>query len=741
MGIRGSTAGRHAIPLLLALLCASAHPGQAQPLPAVARLQVVLKAYVDQPEVLDFYDYRTSPAPLDLTKLKAEDGIVVPATAWPRNETLGFPAFLAALDELRSGLDQAGETERSATASALCDLLDQYPFLKVQAFDGGGDNRLPGPGAYAGIRNTFFSQYMSRWLLLTLADLRPSGALKSADFCRSAFPETSNGRAAAALYRRHQVLMFTIAVPWTPEVAFPVPQYEAVSATLDEIPRHLLAGRNPSEQLHSVTAHGGYYSREADDYHRLCLPDSALGAKWLADGAWRGGNQLNIFVGRDGSPETDVGWHSFRSGPDEGRRLVRESAFLAAFAHELTHWIDYTRTVRRPELWQQQLRLLDLGLAEGSSVRGVDCDKWGAQFPCEFFKSAPQEALASFSNVFYTDPQAFADWAVSSARADPPRLEPLNYLLHAIDTFSLDENYHETGRSFWLSAQPTGARFTRDALTLERDEQGRVTSVRSESGCLLDLHYRPDGWAEPVGWRRPPRGPVVLLCARHNSPLPPPDYLRSLPGADVRWSDQPPSDEQLGDVDLLYLSYIWGEPFAADEISAIQRYVARGGGLFIETLGWVLAVYRQIGEDANTLNKLCAPFGLRFRADAAQGERNTESTGIAGVAAGWEFTPMSFPRPELLPGVRRVVTWGQASSVDLREPGFAVVSCRGAGGAAAIVAGSEYGKGRVVAMQPSGYYTPELWHLPGPDAPDNARAVDALVTWLLADQARPDGPR
>ena len=219
-----------------------------------------------------------------------------------------------------------------------------------------------------------------------------------------------------------------------------------------------------------------------------------------------------------------------------------------------------------------------------------------------------------------------------------------------------------------------------------------------------------------------------ILIDLYRGGRPPLAYFRAWPNADVQETVEELTLNLLQDVDLLCIYGYSGWSFHEDEIEAVRQFVNNGGNLFIQMLGWALHAYNGIPPEDNPLNVLCEPFGMWFNGDYARGERELED-----IPRDWnsskylKYSHASMPLPELLPSVDWFITWGTPSSITVTPPAFSLVNFQTDG---ALVAAAEYGKGRVVAMQPSGFYRDDLWKENGAESPDNAQLMDDVLRWF-----------
>jgi hypothetical protein len=205
------------------------------------------------------------------------------------------------------------------------------------------------------------------------------------------------------------------------------------------------------------------------------------------------------------------------------------------------------------------------------------------------------------------------------------------------------------------------------------------------------------------------------------------EHIVHLAPARIVALDGPLTPEILKMTDVIHLNYV-GAPIPEGDVAAIQRFVSEGGGLFIVALGWSLHSYGHVVPEKNPLNTLCRPFGFYFNADYAKGEQVVKDPRLPG-GTGFLYSAKSMPYPQLLPHVKAVYSWGVPSSITVSSPGFVIVACDQPRRDHAIATGCRFGKGRVVAMQPSGFYDPSIWQ--DNASVDNRASMSDVFAWLF----------
>ena len=655
--------------------------------------------------------------------------------SWEADRVHGFPTVMELMVQLHARVKQPIITQstRSAILRDLLYLLKKFPFLRYQFHSCASENTTVRDPSYASVPNDFFVQFMSRWVLLLLTkvlhdDLTPN---EWQEIGRFAFPQTWDGQMACGILRQHHVLLLGIDVspPNAPGAGstawFQDAQLEAIGGLLDMLPRQLIHG--PTDRgFRSITAHSMEYIKQYAAYAKEFLPQytrSRAGLGYLS------GNDLNILAAPVGSPQSDAELAFLRNDARCGFYLARRaSRFLVVLAHEITHRIHSTVARANPAVGGQLRRLIELGSKEAICIRDIDQDPQnfgGSKAPgWKWLKAHPQEFMATGANVVFVDPELVLQWAVSVARHEK-KILPLNYFLCYLDIFSLDRKYATTNRSMLLSLQPNGTTFRRMSVLLKRDHRKRITAARWP-GASLQVRYGKDNWATVKRFRADTPGsqPHLLVDCLHGACHT--KLIRSLDGVEIVKSTGPLTSELLQSVGIVYIHYT-GASISQKEARILRDFVGDGGGLFVLMLGWSLQAYKKIGPDENPLNKLCRPFGMRFNADYASGEQMVERPDLPW-AKGYLYSARSMPRRNILSQVKSIYTWGRPSSISLSPPAFPIICCGGQEKDRAIVAGSQYGKGRVVGMQPSGFYHPSLWRESA--AVDNCKLVTDIFTWL-----------
>lgn len=722
--------------LLAGTACLQAKPAQPLPPPEAAKVQRLFEF------VGAFERQRRTHPELTASFVAEPPSWRVPAGSWEGDEKAGGPAAMKLIAELQHKMSQLdlvvrlahGEggtaaMRRAAVRSGVLRLLKAYPLLRYQMYC------TSAQAAECGVPNDFFVQFLSRWSLLLLAQSLDA-SVSDAEWQligEVAFPATANGRAAFRLLRKHRVLLLGVDLLPLPSGGgetdwFQNGQLEAVEGLLDACPPPLL--HDPTgTQVTTITAHCGEYLGQFEAYTKRFVPrcvDPRAGLGYLS------GCSLNIFGGPLGSPAADVGMRSFRCDADAALRGgIRASAFLECLAHETMHLVDYVAQKQNPGLGKRLRGLLALGAAEHSCIRDIDQNATNfagsGQPGWEWFQAAPQEYMASGANVLFVDPECVMDWAVSLARSKG-KIGPLNYLLLLMDMLSLDASYRVTDQSMLVTMQPTGSRFRRLGVGLTRDGDGRIVSAACGARSLR-VRYGDDGWARLSSYQgsaddAAAGAATVLVDGVHGRANP--DVTTYLSGYRQQVCERALSPELLSGVKVVCLCYD-GAPIPPDDAAVIQQYVAKGGGLYIQALGWYLAAYKHLPPDTSPLNALCLPFGLRFNADAAGGEQAVKDAALP-CGSGYLYTRQSMPEREVLGRTETVYTWGQLSSLKLSPPAFPLVGCAPAPDANAIVAASRYGEGRVVAMQASGFFDASLWHDGAPVG--NRTLLADIFAWL-----------
>lgn len=183
----------------------------------------------------------------------------------------------------------------------------------------------------------------------------------------------------------------------------------------------------------------------------------------------------------------------------------------------------------------------------------------------------------------------------------------------------------------WISLMQRDGR----SFAIARDHgEGRVMAVAHDGVLNGARSRRGDGFLNrTIAWLRGPQGPqVVVISSGHCEWLPndAPDWrlpalLREW-GYEVRFEEERIDDSALEGAGVLIIGNAWGN-FSPQETAAIERFVARGRGLFTAGLAWSWAAYA--GQDDFTctgqnegqnvadlstypMNRMLAPFGARW---------------------------------------------------------------------------------------------------------------------------------
>ena len=490
----------------------------------LSKLNDCLKTFLHQDRIRGFYDYQDQRWPLVYERLDPTR-IDIPKGAWPLDNEKGFGSFLRSINDLHIIVDNPNTNpkDRVPIFEGVTKLIYDNPFLQYQAFYYSGDGRF-GKGEVAKVPNNIFVQFMSKQLMLlalkALPGLNPENEKKL--LVSSLFPNEPNGRTGASLFYKHGVLLvgfgiqpdvdkrlYTRGLP--PEKAWKsvkggmhafgslgyayfIDDYiREINRLFDLYPRHLVSAGKP---FISITVHGGYYINEMDDFANKYYPMHAGAYKWLG---YLHGEDLNTF-GSGVSIQAGMTKARFRTTSMYGEpSLVLPSHGLYNnFSHELTHYLHATVAHERPDFRKRLNELIDLGVKEKSNIRAIDCDleKFGGSgIPAyEWFRKNPQEFVATVANVAHVNPIAVLRWCVALATSRDEKIQPLNHMLWMLDAHSLDSKFKETNKSFMPTLQPTGYGYNRVNFNLERDEQGRITSM-SWFGGKIGLIYGDDGFA------------------------------------------------------------------------------------------------------------------------------------------------------------------------------------------------------------------------------------------------------
>ena len=489
-----------------------------------AQIRATLDNYVRQGRFGGFYDFQEPGRTIVNSNLDPAK-IDLPAGAWPIDRATGFGAFAEAIKELHKFCDRPGLTPavRSAVFTDLLKLFGDYPFLRYQAYHHDTAAAAPSPP----VPNNIFVQYMSRRLLLLAMALQP-GADVTAErrkMAESLFAASRNSQAGARLLERHGVLLvgFGVRADVDPDLhrtplivegwkstqgslhgggvfdySYFTEDYIAeVSNLLDLIPKHLVAGGGTAKPLTTITCHGYNYIYELEDFAQKYFATEADSRGWLG---YLHGQSLNVFGlatirFSDGISKLSFRTQAMAGGP---QTVIPAHGALLTLVHEVTHYLDMTIALKRPDYADRLQRIIALGIRERSNIRAIDNNienfVGSGQPAYTWFREAPQEMVATAANVTSVDPLTVLAWCEAISRGSNGAAGPLNHFLGFVDVHSLDTNFRETEKSFLLTLQPTGSRFARIDCQITRDPQGRIATL-GIPGRQIKLTYDKDGFA------------------------------------------------------------------------------------------------------------------------------------------------------------------------------------------------------------------------------------------------------
>ena len=489
----------------------------------VLQIRHSLDAYVQSLKFGGFYDYDQLGREIDFTNLDPAE-IELPVESWPIADKDGLRSFLQAVQRLHAFTERTDPPPlaRHAVFVSLLKVFADFPFLRWQAYE----DETPVAKAGQAVPNNIFVQFMSRRLLLLAEKAQPkiNSTLERRAAAASLFPASRNGRAGAALFEKHGILLAGFGVRadveskahrtplsvtgWKStrgprhgggvfDYAYFTTDYLAEATQLfDLLPRHLIAGGGPSKAMTTMTCHGYYYIYEMEDFARKYYPGESDARAWFG---YLHGQALNVFGPATTDFDAGITVQSFRTNDlaGERRRKVPAHSSLVTVAHEATHYLHSTVAYHRPDYARRLDQILALGVREKSNIRAIDGDLRnfaGSSMPAwEWFQKTPQESIATMANVFYLDPLTVCQWCAAVAGKDHV-VGPLNHLLWLIDAHSLDADYRETDRTFLLTLQPSGRKFDRIDCSVTRDGQRRLTSL-TLPGSTLKFAYNAEGIA------------------------------------------------------------------------------------------------------------------------------------------------------------------------------------------------------------------------------------------------------
>ena len=507
--------------------CAPALSQQAPPTDGrvyTAQIRTTLENYIRQGRFGGFYDFQ-EPSRTIVTSNLDPAKINLPAGAWPIDRAGGFGAFVEAIKELHQFCNRPGltPTARSGVFTDLLKVFDDYPFLRYQAYHRDAASAQPLPT----VPNNIFVQFMSRRLLLLTMAFQPGGDLRGERrmMAKSLFPASRNGQDGATLLERHGVLLVGFGVRAdvdpdqhrTPLIVegwkstkgsthggglfdysfFTEDYIDEVSHLLDLIPPHLLGVGGTAKSLTTITCHGYNYIYELEDFAQTFFPADADARGWLG---YLHGQTLNVFGlattrFSDGISRLHLRTQAVADGPEV---VVPMHGAMVTVAHEITHYLDATIAVNRPDYADRLRRIIALGIRERSNIRAIDNniqDFMGSGQPAyTWFRDVPQEMIATAANVLWVDPLHVFAWCEAVSRGSKGVVGPLNHFLWFVDVQSLDKGFRETDKSFLLTLQPTGSRFARIDCQIKRNTEGRIEKL-SFPGKQVTFTYDKDGFA------------------------------------------------------------------------------------------------------------------------------------------------------------------------------------------------------------------------------------------------------
>ena len=489
-----------------------------------AQVRATLENYIRRGQFGGFYDFQEPGRTIVKSNLEPAK-IELPAGAWPIDRALGFGAFIEAIRQLHGFRDRPDLTPaaRSAVFTDLLKLFADYPFLRYQAYHHDTAAAAPSPP----VPNNIFVQYMSRRLLLLAMAFQP-GADVTAErrmMAESLFAASRNGQAGARFLERHGVLLvgFGVRADVDPDLhrtplivegwkstqgslhgggvfdySYFTEDYIAeVSNLLDLIPKHLVAGGGTAKPLTTITCHGYNYIYELEDFAQKYFATDADSRSWLG---YLHGQSLNVFGLATVRFSDGISKPSFRTQAMAGgpQTVVRAHGALLTMVHEVTHYLDMTIALKRPEYADRSRRIIALGMRERSNIRAIDNDienfVGSGQPAYTWFREAPQELVATAANVISVDPLTVLAWCEAISRGSNGAVGPLNHFLWFVDVHSLDKDYRETDKSFLLTLQPAGSRFARIDCQIKRDPQGRISTL-GIPGRQIKFSSDKDGFA------------------------------------------------------------------------------------------------------------------------------------------------------------------------------------------------------------------------------------------------------
>jgi len=483
----------------------------------LSRVENTVKAFAKQEKNMGFYDYQRGGRPKNTADINPAS-INIPANAWPRNATNGFPAFLESMKAIDRTIRDPRTTpqQRAIIFEGLNRIIRENPFLQYQAF-------YEKTRETDAVPNNIFTQHMSRTLMLAAVQATPgtNPEEEMRTLAESLFPKTRNGQLGAKLLQKHGILLAGFGVQADTErehyrtinhqngwkavkgthgggifdYAYFTDEYTAkVEHLMDLYPKHLIQGGGNAKPT-TITAHGYNYIYEMEDFAAKYHPSDAGIRNTLGH---LHGQTLNVYGPRTINMGDSIEKIQFASSQPGKTVAAAAHPQLVNFSHELVHLQHAVLAAQRPDLQRRLSAIIALGVREKTSIRDIDCDAGnfaGTGVPAHvWFSRFPQEAAATLANVAYVCPETVLGWCATKASGPKPRIQPLNHLLWMLDINSLDPNYRETDKSFLLTLQPDGTGHQRMEFALERDSQGRISGLKWENGGMT-FSYGTDGFA------------------------------------------------------------------------------------------------------------------------------------------------------------------------------------------------------------------------------------------------------